>query len=150
MNEKSLHKVLAQPRQAGIYRLPQNCRTALRKAAEALGFKCFSVNFDESGDIDTALLALGRDLDFPDWYGRNLDALNDCLTDLAWHSAPGYVIAIAGANALRANTEAFCTLNEVFTSAVAAWQAQDVALWVVYEFANAERADGLAPLPTRP
>ena len=22
-------------------------------------------------------------LDFPDWYGRNLDALYDCLTDLA-------------------------------------------------------------------
>lgn len=27
--------------------------------------------------------ALARSLDFPDWYGRNLDALYDCLTDLA-------------------------------------------------------------------
>ena len=23
---------------------------------------------------------LARELDFPDWYGRNLDALHDCLT----------------------------------------------------------------------
>ena len=26
---------------------------------------------------------LAEDLGFPDWYGRNLDALYDCLTDLA-------------------------------------------------------------------
>ena len=25
---------------------------------------------------------LARELDFPDWYGHNLDALMDCLTDL--------------------------------------------------------------------
>lgn len=25
---------------------------------------------------------LARELNFPDWYGRNLDALHDCLTDL--------------------------------------------------------------------
>lgn len=25
---------------------------------------------------------LAETLDFPDWYGRNLDALHDCLTDI--------------------------------------------------------------------
>ena len=25
---------------------------------------------------------LARELNFPDWYGKNLDALHDCLTDL--------------------------------------------------------------------
>lgn len=38
-------------------------------------------------DVDTkerALDAIGEVLDFPPRYGRNLDALFDCLTDLSW------------------------------------------------------------------
>jgi RNAse (barnase) inhibitor barstar len=31
-----------------------------------------------------ALDAIGAALDFPAYYGRNLDALFDCLTDLSW------------------------------------------------------------------
>ncbi|WP_229795280.1 barstar family protein [Saccharothrix coeruleofusca] len=31
-----------------------------------------------------ALAAIGEALEFPDWYGHNLDALYDCLTDLSW------------------------------------------------------------------
>ena len=34
-------------------------------------------------DKDMLHDTLAAALDFPDWYGRNLDALYDCLTDLA-------------------------------------------------------------------
>ena len=30
---------------------------------------------------------LARELNFPQWYGRNLDALHDCLTDLSADTA---------------------------------------------------------------
>lgn len=36
------------------------------------------------------LLAIGHALQFPDWYGANLDALHDALTDLSW-LPPGQV-----------------------------------------------------------
>ena len=31
-------------------------------------------------------------LGFPDWFGQNWDALEDCLTDLSWRQAAGYVL----------------------------------------------------------
>lgn len=33
-------------------------------------------------DSERAHIYLAEELDFPDYYGRNLDALYDCLTDL--------------------------------------------------------------------
>jgi hypothetical protein len=37
---------------------------------------------------------LASALGFPDWFGHNWDALEDCLTDLSWRDAPGYVLLI--------------------------------------------------------
>ena len=34
------------------------------------------------GSMDRLHRLLAEQLDFPDWYGGNLDALYDCLTDL--------------------------------------------------------------------
>ena len=57
-----------------------------------------TITIDCSGITDPKALhrMLARGLDFPQWYGHNLDALYDCLTDirepvfvrlLDWHTA---------------------------------------------------------------
>ncbi|HSZ31007.1 MAG TPA: barstar family protein [Pseudonocardiaceae bacterium] len=43
-----------------------------------------------------ALDAIGVALNFPAWYGRNLDALYDCLVDLSWQGAGEHVLVWAG------------------------------------------------------
>ncbi|MGH3696534.1 MAG: barstar family protein [Pseudonocardiaceae bacterium] len=43
-----------------------------------------------------ALEAIGTALGFPAWYGRNLDALHDCLTDLSWLPAGEHVLIWSG------------------------------------------------------
>jgi RNAse (barnase) inhibitor barstar len=43
-----------------------------------------------------ALDAIGVALSFPSWYGRNLDALHDCLADLSWLAAGEHVLIWAG------------------------------------------------------
>lgn len=40
------------------------------------------------GDKANLLAALGQVLHFPDYYGGNWDALEECLVDLSWHTGP--------------------------------------------------------------
>jgi RNAse (barnase) inhibitor barstar len=141
---KALQGLLTQPKQAGIYHLPHHGQTGLTKAAKALGFACFKVDFEESEHMGAILTALGQALHFPDWYGANFDALNDCLTDLSWREAPGYMLVIQGADAVHATANSFNALNEVLTNANEEWRGRDVPFWIFYDL----RADGIATLPT--
>lgn len=144
MKQDNLQKLLRKTRLSGIYHLPASGLATLKEAAATLDFACYEANLHESGDIETIIEALGQALGFPEWYGANLDALNDCLTDFSWHDAPGYVIVLSGVDALRADENMFSTLNEVFSNAIEAWRGQDIPFWVFYDL----RADGLATLPT--
>jgi RNAse (barnase) inhibitor barstar len=48
-----------------------------------------------------ALMAeLARVFAFPSYFGHNWDALRDCLTDLAWLTAPGYTLLFTDAHAI--------------------------------------------------
>jgi hypothetical protein len=49
-----------------------------------------------------ALDAIGVALNFPAWYGRNLDALHDCLVDLSWQDPDEHVLVWAGHRQLQA------------------------------------------------
>ncbi len=145
MSQNDLLTLLQDSTQAGVYHLPRGGHAAVKAAAETAGFACFDVDFGDAGRIDTVLERLGNDLDFPEWYGRNFDALKDCLTDCSWCEAAGYVLIIAHAEILHTqDPRAFHTLNEVFATAIAEWRSQDSPMWVFYDI----RADGLATLPT--
>lgn len=41
-----------------------------------------TIDFSLIGDAEGFHNILAQTLDFPDWYGHNLDALYDCLTEL--------------------------------------------------------------------
>ncbi|TMQ76193.1 barstar family protein [Candidatus Accumulibacter phosphatis] len=145
MSQNDLQNLLVDAIQAGIYHLPVTAHRVVKAAAEAAGLACFDVSFDDSDCIDSVLSTLGRDLDLPEWYGHNLDALKDCLTDFSWFEAAGYVLIITRAEILQAQDPvSFHAVNEVFAAAIAEWRLQDLPMWVFYDL----RADGLAALPT--
>ena len=144
MKTEQLRTLLAKPEFCGIYHLPSSGIGALQEAATALDYPCFPVDLQETDDMATALVTLGHALGFPKWYGANLDALKDCLTDFSWNEAPGYVLVIAGADALHAAGPPFRQINEVFSAVIDEWRSHGVPFWVFYDL----RADGLATLPT--
>lgn len=135
MIDHFLHERLAQAQCAGIFRLPSAAnKKVVEHVAKTLGFAFFETRLNGLSEAPVALAAMGRDLNFPAWYGCNFDALNDCLSDLSWQQAPGYVTVITGADSMRhKNSDGFQTLNEVLASAIEDWRARNVPFWVFYD-----------------
>jgi RNAse (barnase) inhibitor barstar len=68
-----------------------------------------------------ALDAIGAALNFPAWYGRNLDALYDCLVDLSWQPNGEHVLIWAGHRDLEvADPDAYRAVLAVLDDATAA------------------------------
>ncbi len=87
------------------------------------------MNVDLDGCEDKAefLDRVSRALEFPAWFGGNWDALFDCLADLGWRPAPGYVVVLGHASGLReAQPEVFDTALALMDDAAAAWRERDV------------------------
>ena len=118
--------------QAGIFRLDRKDLPALQAAAVALGQAFYKVDLSNARNVPGFIKALKRDLQFPDWFGNNLDALNDCLTDFSWRPAPGYVIVLSGSEALRATPTSLAALNEVLSCAVEEWNTRAVPFRIFY------------------
>ena len=116
----------------GLFKIAQRDLAALQAAAGELGQACFNVNLEYARNVPGFIRAVSRDLAFPDWFGGNLDALHDCLTDLSWRPAPGYVITLENSEALRANPTSFAMFNEVLASVVEVWQSRNIPFRVFY------------------
>lgn len=67
-------------------------------------------------------------LDFPDWFGGNWDALEDCLSDLSWRKAAGHVLVFEQARA----GDDFGVLVDVLRSAAEFWAARGTPFFAVF------------------
>lgn len=85
-------------RTSGVYRLtemPRNLPRQLRRAGWTTG------SYSGGTDRAAVLHGIGRALRFPDYYGKNLDALADCLSDLSkptaliWENWQGFAVDCA-------------------------------------------------------
>jgi len=126
---------------AGFFKLARKDLPGLRQAADELKMAFYSVDLKNARNVPGFIKALQRDLDFPDWFGGNLDALHDCLTDFSWQPASGYVITLDGSDALSANPTSFAAFNAVFSRVVDEWKTRGTPFWVFYVQDNPEPAD---------
>ena len=126
--DSRIHK----PATAGIFKLARTDLDGMLKAADELKLACFHVDLKDARNVPGFIRAMKRDLKLPEWFGNNLDALNDCLTDFSWHPAPGYVILLDGLSSLSATPASFAAFNQVLASAVEDWKSRDVPFWVFY------------------
>ena len=107
---------LKDPARSGVYRVtrPDEVVDAVRGS----GFDLARVDLRQPV-FDAFAGALG----FPDWFGRNWDALEDCLSDLSWRDAPGHVLILEG--------EAEPMLLDVLGAATEFWAGQGKPFFAV-------------------
>jgi RNAse (barnase) inhibitor barstar len=71
---------------------------------------------------------LARLLQFPSYFGNNWDALYDCLTDLAWLPAAGYIIVVTEAHRLLVRREAdYTTFVDVMNDVGKGWATPEAS-----------------------
>lgn len=105
----------------------------LRQWAAHAGHRFVLVECSDCVEKDALLKAIGRAFAFPEWYGANLDALYDCLTDLPERGAPGWIVVLErlpGEPTFRAAERD--ALLDVFRDAADDFAEQHVGLRVFY------------------
>jgi len=128
----TLRKRLTEHRKSGVYRAVDP-PPALDAAAHAAGLYCRHIDLSEAKTKAQLLKLLARELAFPDWFGRNWDALEESLTDLAWLDNDGVALVFDGfASYRRADPEGFSILIDIFKSAAEYWRTEGRPFWVFF------------------
>lgn len=133
---------LADPARAGVYFVSAQDLDVL--AAFAVQAQLLVRRIDLLGvrDKRTLLLRMAVALDFPMASGRNWEGLLDCLCDLQWLPAPGYVLLLEGAGEMHAHDESdFDALVAVLDKAQAAWRARKVPFWAFMALRDTDIAE---------
>ena len=117
-------------KEAGVYLVTcelDDVRAATREA----GFALFDVELAEVHSKSEFLAAIAQQIEAPEWFGKNWDALADALSDLSWKTAPGYVLLLVHSN------ENFNLLGndhdvarDIMQTTVDYWKAQGKPFWV--------------------
>lgn len=129
---------------AGLYHIPTARRDGLPGLAAKRRLVLLGVAAGSCRSVNGVLQEFGRALGFPAWYGGNLDALHDCLTDPDWHPTRGVVVLVTGLDAAHHDDPArFATLLAVLRSAAQSRSADGNPLWILLD----APAPGVPELP---
>ncbi|HXX74990.1 MAG TPA: barstar family protein [Nitrospiraceae bacterium] len=87
-----------------------------------LGFVLKSIKGAKCKTPAALFTEFAKVMELPDYFGHNWDALEECLADLDWMPAKGYVLLLTDAEQiLPEDEEDYATLLEVLSDAGEAW-----------------------------
>ncbi|WP_228062547.1 barstar family protein [Lysobacter sp. H23M47] len=131
-----IRALLLEPDQARAFFIDGRDSGPMAEAAASLDFAIARIDLAGCTGKADALERIARGLSFPGWFGGNWDALADCLGDLSWLLAPGYMLLIANSGAWRAaQPEEFDTLLAILNEAALEWRERNVAFWALLPLA---------------
>jgi len=129
-----MSKLLARLQDAsrsGAYRVPQTGE--ILDALRGAGFDVVRVDLAGAPDKTALLARFASALAFPQWFGGNWDALEDCLTDLAWRGQERHVLLIEGFEELRARRpDDLGVLLDILASSAQYWKERGRPFFAVF------------------
>jgi RNAse (barnase) inhibitor barstar len=109
----------------------------LQEEAASLGQHFLYAYCAEAMTKQQVLATIAAAFHFPRHFGKNFDALGDCLTDLTYKAGlqPGFIVVLEQLpNTQKFDKEARETLLDVFRDAADFWADKKVAFRVFYSF----------------
>jgi Barstar (barnase inhibitor) len=128
-----LDAILAGRTPAGLYAWGSHMRAArVRRRIAPLGWHLAHLDGGAIGDRGDLLAAIGEALQFPAYYGQNWDALEECITDLAWLPARGYLLLYDQADRLALREpEVWRIACETMREAALVWARQSTPFYIL-------------------
>ena len=122
-------KLLADVNRCGVYHLNRDARQLAQVAVEA-GLAAWRVDIGHAHDKEDFLDHVSAALNFPKTFGGNWDAFVDCLRDLSWVEAKGFVVILEKSKHFcAAHKHEFDEAIESLSEAAAFWRAQGTPFW---------------------
>ncbi|MFN2200718.1 MAG: barstar family protein [Caldilineaceae bacterium] len=119
--------------ESGVYRLDMSLRpSTICHRVVARGWACFYLDGANVFDKASLLAQLGEAMDFPDYYGQNWDALEECITELSWLGPSACVLLYDHASVLAGqHPDVFATFLDVMQLACEYWSQRSRPFYVL-------------------
>jgi RNAse (barnase) inhibitor barstar len=134
----------------GVWFLPERLDPkAIQGRAKGAGFAFFHVDGKNITRKEQLMNHVATALHFPKDFGKNWDALEECINDLDWVDAEGYVIYYDHIDGLLGtHPDQFETLVEILRDSVAQWKEDGEAMVVLLSGTKAPK--GVSRLGAKP
>lgn len=118
---------------SGLYTVSGTKELArVTQAAEASGLTVIRIDLAGVGDKPGLLKATAESLHFPEYFGMNWDALEECLTDLSWLPAKGHVLYFSGVSKFfEAAPKEMLTFRHILEVAATYWKGKTAQFYVL-------------------
>jgi RNAse (barnase) inhibitor barstar len=118
---------------SGVFRLEGEISAEeLSKIARQHGLAFFLIDGRKIKNKEQFLKDSAKAMNFPDYFGANWDAFEDCLTDMSWHEAKGFVILYDNMDSFAQHSpDQLKVALGIFRDTVEFWRSQKKMFFVV-------------------
>ncbi|MBI4499174.1 MAG: barstar family protein [Chloroflexi bacterium] len=115
------------------FSLPDQEEDGLTSRLKSSGFQVFESDGSDLETKEHLFTAIAKAMIFPEYFGGNWDALHECLRDMEWLPAKGYVLFFRNAEQFWRRVPLVAgTFVEIWLSSAEEWSCEGVPFHLVF------------------